>query len=110
MKILGSANIFFDYNAPIATNEERTVIAYLSNDQFVKDETVSIAPNPTQNNLTVTSKNNIRSILLFDAQGRLLQTVLENSKSKTLDISNHSNGIYFLKVITELGSSVSKSR
>ncbi|WP_298221845.1 T9SS type A sorting domain-containing protein [Flavobacterium sp.] len=107
-EILGSANIFFDYNAPIATNEERTVIAYLSNDQFVKDETVSIVPNPTQNNMTVASKNNIRSILLFDAQGRLLQTVLENSKSKTLDISNHSNGIYFLKVITELGSSVSK--
>jgi hypothetical protein len=102
------ANIYFDYNDPIATNEAITSITALSNPDFVRDKTIVIAPNPTKNNVTVTSKNKILSIQLFDVQGRILQTVLENKNSTTLDISNKSDGIYFLKVTTEVGSSVEK--
>jgi hypothetical protein len=102
------ANIYFDYNDPIATNEAITSITALSNPDFVRDKTIVIAPNPTKNNITVSSKNNIQSIQLFDVQGRILQTVLENKNSTTLDISNKSDGIYFLKVTTEVGSSVEK--
>jgi hypothetical protein len=46
--------------------------------------------------------------MLFDVQGRLLQTALEHNKTTTLDISNQANGVYYLKVITEIGSSVEK--
>ena len=102
------ANIYFDYNDPIATNEAITSITALSNPDFVRDKTIVIAPNPTKNNVTVSSKNKILSIQLFDVQGRILQTVLENKNSTTLDISNKSDGIYFLKVTTEVGSSVEK--
>lgn len=107
-EVMGSASIFFDYNAPIATNEERTLIASLSKDDFIKDETVTVAPNPTRNTITVASKNKLKSVMLFDVQGRLLQTILEYNKTTTLDISNQANGVYFLKVITEVGSSVEK--
>lgn len=107
-EVMGTANIFFDYNAPIATNEARTTIAALSNHDFIKDESILVAPNPTKGNINITSKNNIKSILLFDVQGRLLQTVLDNKKTTTLDISNYTNGIYFVKVITEVGNSVEK--
>ena len=102
------ANIYFDYNDPIATNEAITSITALSNPGFVRDKTIVIAPNPTNNSVTITSKNKIQSIQLFDVQGRILQTVLENKKITTLDISNKSDGIYFLKVTTEVGSSVEK--
>ena len=107
-EVLGSASIFFDYNAPIATNEERTLIASLSKNDFIKDETITVAPNPARNTITVSSKNKLKSVLLFDVQGRLLQTVLEHNKTTTLDISSQANGVYFLKVITEIGSSVEK--
>jgi uncharacterized repeat protein (TIGR01451 family) len=107
-EVSNTANIFFDYNAPIQTNEARTIIATLSKDNFIKDETIIVAPNPTKNRITVSAKNKLKSVFLFDAQGRLLQTVLEHNKTTTVDISDQSNGIYFLKVITEVGSSVEK--
>jgi uncharacterized repeat protein (TIGR01451 family) len=107
-EIANTASIFFDYNAPIQTNEARTTIATLSKDDFIKDETITVAPNPVRNTITVSSKNKLKSVLLFDVQGRLLQTVLEHNKTTTLDISNQANGIYFLKVITEVGGSVEK--
>ena len=107
-EVSNTANIFFDYNAPIQTNEARTTIATLSKDDFTKDETITIAPNPARNTITVSSKNKLKSVLLFDVQGRLLQTVLEHNKTTTLDISNQASGVYFLKVITEVGSSVEK--
>jgi uncharacterized repeat protein (TIGR01451 family) len=107
-EVSNTANIFFDYNAPIQTNEARTTIATLSKDNFIKDETTTVAPNPSRNTITVSSKNKLKSVMLFDVQGRLLQTVLEHNKTTTLDISNQTNGVYFLKVITEIGSSVEK--
>ena len=107
-QVSNTANIFFDYNAPIQTNEARTTIASLSKDEFIKDKTITAAPNPTKNRITVSAKNKLKSVLLFDVQGRLLQTVLEDNKTTTLDISNQANGVYFLKVITEVGSSVEK--
>ena len=107
-EVSNTANIFFDYNAPIQTNEARTTIATLSKDNFIKDETINVAPNPSRNTITVSSKNKIKSVMLFDVQGRLLQTALEHNKTTTLDISNQANGVYYLKVITEIGSSVEK--
>lgn len=107
-QIANIANIYFDYNAPIETNEARSTFAVLNNSNFVKDQSISIAPNPAKNSVTVTAISNIKSIELFDVQGRILQTILEDKNTTTIDISNKSNGIYFLKVTTENGSSVEK--
>ncbi|MBK8599874.1 MAG: T9SS type A sorting domain-containing protein [Flavobacterium sp.] len=107
-QIANIANIYFDYNAPIETNEARSTFATLNSLNFVKDQSIAVAPNPAKNNVTVTAKSNIKSIQLFDVQGRILQTILENKNTYTIDISNKSNGIYFLKVTTEIGSSVEK--
>ncbi len=102
------ANIYFDYNAPVETNEALTVISTLSNPDFVPDATVTISPNPTKDKITVTSKNKIQSIQLFDAQGSVLQVIMEQNKTRILDLSNHASGIYFVKVNTVNGSSVEK--
>ncbi|MBK8599876.1 MAG: T9SS type A sorting domain-containing protein, partial [Flavobacterium sp.] len=107
-QIANIANIYFDYNAPIETNEARSTFAVLNNSNFVKDQSIAVAPNPANNNVTVTAKSNIKSIQLYDVQGRILQTILENNKTATLDISNKTNGVYFLKITTEIGSIVEK--
>jgi hypothetical protein len=103
-----AANIYFDYDLPITTNEARTAIAALSKISFNEDKSTMISPNPAKNIVFVSSKNIIKSIELYDIQGRLLQRNTENKTNTTLDISNKSDGIYFLKVTTEKGSSVEK--
>lgn len=102
------ANIYFDYNFPIETNDAETVFQSLSNPDFEIDSSVSIYPNPSGGIVNIKGNNTIKSIQLFDVQGRLLQSGLVNDTTAVLDISSHSNGIYFVKAITDKGIKVEK--
>ncbi len=103
--VLNKANIYFDYNFPIITNDAITTFATLSSQIFNTDESVSVSPNPTTSIINISSKNEIKSIELYDVQGRMLETVLNIN---VIDISNKTNGIYFLKITTDKGSKIEK--
>jgi hypothetical protein len=100
------AGIYFDYNAPVETLPAETVFATLSNTGFDLDVSITVYPNPTNSKVTINAETNIKSLALYDMQGRLLQTLLGNQKM--LDIADQANGIYFLKIITNQGSKVEK--
>ena len=102
------ANIFFDYNAPIQTNMENTTFQSLNTDDFDKDNSISIYPNPTNSIVNINSNNTIKSVKLYDVQGRLLHTKLINETTSSIDISEKANGIYFLKIISDKGFKVEK--
>lgn len=103
-----SAKIFFDYNAPIETNSAQTTYQNLSNSIYQLDSSISVYPNPTNSFVTITCNSAIKSIELYDVQGRILETSIENSNSSKLDISEKQNGIYFLKINTDNGSKVER--
>jgi hypothetical protein len=65
-------------------------------------------PNPTRNLITVNANSIINSIELYDVQGRVLITKTTNENQAIVDISNYSNGIYFLKVISANGEKTKK--
>jgi hypothetical protein len=102
------ANIYFDYNAPIDTNMAQTTFGTLNNTVVTFDESISVFPNPTNGNVNINSKFNIKTIELYDIQGRILETVIENSNESIIDVSTRQNGIYFLKITTDEGSKVEK--
>lgn len=102
------ADIFFDYNAPIDTGFENTVYQALSNSSFEKDNSISIYPNPTNSLINIKCENNIKSIELYDVQGRVLVTKMVSDNKEILDISDKANGIYFLKITSQNGIKVEK--
>ena len=102
------ANIYFDYNAPVDTNLENTIFQTLSNPNFAADASISVYPNPTKGTVNINCNNNIKSVQLYDIQGRLLQTNLINENQTTIDISNQSGGVYFLKIVSDKGIGVQK--
>lgn len=102
------ANIYFDYNAPIDTNLAMTTYQSLNNPITVFDESIVVFPNPTNGNININSKFNIKTIELYDIQGRILETVIENSNESIIDVSTRQNGIYFLKITTDEGSKVER--
>jgi uncharacterized repeat protein (TIGR01451 family) len=106
--VTNTANIYFDYNHPIETNEARTTFALLKRQEFITDASVMVHPNPVRNVLSIKADSAIRSIALFDVQGRALQTAIENKNNTTFDISGQTNGIYFLKITTADGIKVEK--
>jgi Leucine-rich repeat (LRR) protein len=107
-EVSNKADIFFDYNAPITTNDARTTFALLSNPGFIKDTSVVLHPNPTKGNLKIDADHMIKVIELYDIQGRILQTSIENTTTAKLDIANKANGIYFVKITTERGTNIEK--
>lgn len=102
------ADIYFDYNFPIATNDYETTFQLLSNPDVAIDNSISIYPNPAKNNVNIHCNNTIKTIELYDVQGRVLQSQVIDSQSSTMDISSKSKGVYFLKVVTEKGIKVEK--
>jgi hypothetical protein len=106
--VTNSAKIYFDYNFPIDTNVAQTTFQALNNTVFNLDQSISVFPNPTVSILSIKSDYAIKTIELYDIQGRILETSIENSNESVLDISKRNSGIYFLKINTENGSKVEK--
>jgi Leucine-rich repeat (LRR) protein len=102
------ADIFFDYNAPIDTGMANTTFQTLSNGNFEIDDSISVYPNPTKSNININCQNTIKTIQLYDVQGRLLETKLVDDLQTSIDISEKSKGIYFLKITSDNGSKVVK--
>ena len=100
------ADIFFDYNAPIDTGIANTTFQSLNNTIFNADNSISIYPNPANSIVNIIANSNLKSIQLYDVQGRILQTKIVNQTTENLDISNQSKGIYFLKITSDDGVKV----
>ena len=106
--VSNKANIYFDYNFPIETNTATTTFQALNNSSFIKDNSISIFPNPSNSIITIKCDTTIKSIELFDVQGRVLLTKMISENSEVLDISDKANGIYFLKITSDKGIKVEK--
>lgn len=101
------ADIFFDYNFPITTNPAESTFATLATNDF-ENTTVSLQPNPVTDKLHISAKDQITSIMVYDVQGRLIQTNIEHSNAVILDLSKQNGGVYFVKIQTEKGVKTEK--
>ena len=106
--VANEANIFFDYNLPILTNEAATVFEATAGLGEHVDASVAVYPNPTNGFINITADSNLTSLRLYDLQGRLLQTVLPNNTNAVLDMASRATGVYLLKVTSEKGMKVEK--
>ncbi|WP_338791253.1 T9SS type A sorting domain-containing protein [Bernardetia sp. MNP-M8] len=88
------------------TSEPFTIDRILSNDDFIKANYIKIYPNPTTSllNIELNTILNASEVTLVNALGMELQTTkIINSDKITLDLNNLSNGIYFVKIISQKG-------
>jgi hypothetical protein len=101
------ADIYFDYNHPVDTGFADTTFQELSVGE-AEDHSVAIWPNPAYSIVNITAASAIKSVQLFDVQGRLLQVVDADADSASVDISAKQSGVYFVKVISDKGTAVQK--
>ena len=70
---------------------------------------ISIYPNPSTGQYTITNAQNASSITVSDALGRLVQSLTPNGQAELkVDISKEVSGVYFLKFTSVEGSAVKK--
>ncbi|PZR22908.1 MAG: hypothetical protein DI539_04515 [Flavobacterium psychrophilum] len=106
--VTSSAKVFYEYNAPVQTNNATTTFAVLSTGEFETDTSVKMYPNPSKGVVRIDADNTIKTVYLYDIQGRQLETDFTNENNVTLDVSYRAAGIYFVKIVTEKGMKVEK--
>lgn len=109
-KVINKANIYFDYNFPIVTNDEITNIASLLHTSEVqKDQSVNLYPNPTKGDVNIDADSKIQSVEVFDAMGRIIQKHIGiNSQNAKISVHSNINGVYYFKVNTDKGTLLKK--
>ena len=103
-----TANIYFDYNFPITTNTYVTTVQTLGHQDFEFSSVFSLSPVPTKEVLTITAKESVvmTSVSIYNTLGQLVQ--VHTNPNESIDISGLSSGNYFIKVISDKGSSTGK--
>ncbi|MEI7486939.1 MAG: T9SS type A sorting domain-containing protein [Chryseobacterium sp.] len=95
------ANIYFDYNHPIITNNYTTTVQnVLATSEIINDKTqFSIYPNPVKDVLFIKSKEKIVKAEIYDVAGRILNSASVTDNS--INVSELSKGNYIIKLSTK---------
>ncbi len=105
-----SAEIYFDFNAPILTNTASTEIIETLSLSNLLNSTIEVFPNPANSQLNISGQTAINNLKILDMNGRLLYDFPNSGldKSLTIDVSRLTAGVYFLKVDSKLQQEVVK--
>jgi len=97
-----TANIYFDYNFPIATNNYLTSVQNpLSVTEHESNTTMIAYPNPVKDALQFETIKPILKAEIYDISGRII--VAMGVTNNTLDLTALQRGNYVVKVFTEDG-------
>lgn len=93
------ADIYFDYNFPIQTNETQTLVTNALANQSFDLTHLKAYPNPVHDILNIDDSELVRKVEIFDVDGRLLRTaqLIENK----IDVSQLQTGVYFIRLYTD---------
>jgi Leucine-rich repeat (LRR) protein len=96
-----TANIYFDYNAPIITNTYTTTVRNVLAVSETKTgkENISIYPNPVQDILYIKTSEEIIKAEIYDASGRILNTT--GVKTNSVNVAELAKGNYIIKLFTK---------
>ncbi|QHI35994.1 Internalin-J [Kordia antarctica] len=100
------AEIYFDYNAAIITNDEMTLVsAPLSRSEATLDVSIEAYPKPTNDILYIKGEYAIKTIELYTLQGRLLfsKALIGNQTNTNISLKTLSKGLYILKATSKKG-------
>lgn len=103
-----TANIYFDYNAPIITNTYTTAVRGVLATAEIKanNDWLGIYPNPVEEVLYIKSKDEIIRAEIYDAAGRIVKT--SAVKDNAVPVSELAKGNYIIRLFTKDKASVQK--
>ena len=95
--------VYEDYNGATVTQD----VTFNEGIRETSVPNVTIYPNPVDDNLFIEAEGNIEEVIVYDIYGRQQSTV-NGQQSLSINVSNLSNGVYFVNVKTSVGSVVKK--
>ncbi|MBC7864651.1 MAG: T9SS type A sorting domain-containing protein [Bacteroidia bacterium] len=98
--INNSANIIFDYNAPVLTDTAVVIINSLTTSvmDLVNDQLLVVYPNPTNNYINIKSETSIGTLTIYNSTGQIISREKVAGTQHLVDLSAQPAGIYFLQI------------
>ena len=102
-QIKNTAHIYFDFNEAVVTNTtlSKANKSLAGLEQMNKEHFV-MYPNPAKNVIhieNITSSSSQTNFVITDIQGKIVSNTTSNFEGKhSIDVSNFTNGVYFIKV------------
>lgn len=112
-EIKNTAYIYFDFNEPVITNTTLNTIIIPTgiNPLNFSNYNWLVYPNPNNGVITITntsSELNTTEVEITNTIGSVILIEKYHAKSKTIDLSNFSDGVYFIRLNSENKSSIHK--
>lgn len=84
-----------------------TIAEFFAGLEEVVNGDLELFPNPTKDAINLHWTEDVATVELTDATGKVLETVdVSNNKEVTLNLQNYSTGVYLVRVISNEGTSV----
>jgi len=80
----------------------------LSSPEIISESLISIFPNPSHNDVTITSTVNMLQLEIVDLNGKIKLSTHVNSQNAKLNLDTFESGVYFIRVETENSVSIEK--
>ena len=74
----------------------------------VKNIAFTIVPNPAKDKIEIKAENEFSKVEIVNFLGQTVLTHTNDTKITTIDVSNLNAGVYFVRIISNLGTSVQK--
>lgn len=101
--VISSSGTFFD----VSDRNFKIILSTAGINDLGNLNEISIYPNPANDFVSINWKGTLNKIRITDSKGRILNTIEHpTGDSHQLDIANFSNGIYYIYVESQYGSSV----
>jgi len=114
--ITNTADIYFDYNAPVKTNTTYHVIALPSaiNEEYIDNSILTVFPNPATESVNIMltgSSINDYKIVVVDVTGRKIKSLNNLSEKQcTINITDLLSGFYFIEINDNNGKTLAKQK
>jgi hypothetical protein len=69
---------------------------------------ITLYPNPTNSSFTISGIEINSTISIYSIIGELVKSIQSNENKTTIDLSDYSNGIYFIKIKNSTGEAIQK--
>jgi hypothetical protein len=110
-QILDFANIYFDFNAPVLTNDAVVTLIDVTGLSNQNASNTVIYPNPAKESFTVMFRSNVSGIAnltMYDNTGRKVLNTIEQisvGQNKTsISTNTLESGIYFIELVQPNGT------
>jgi uncharacterized repeat protein (TIGR01451 family) len=108
-QVKNRAHIYFDFNAPVPTNQTINTVSIVTGiNETAFESSIVLYPNPTSDVLYVKSSAQINKVEIINVVGQLIASKIVDGNTAELDVKYLKTGMHLIRIQTAQGTTLKK--